>query len=102
MGDDIFQGKPAAPVCPAADAKKRRQRRYRLRQQSSALGGKAVLHTRCRECGAPIKPSYLRGFCANGGTCRKAFFKRTHVLRVIALAPLDAHLSEVVLSGRPA
>jgi hypothetical protein len=58
--------------------KKARQRRYHLRKEYEASGD-AFLFTECRECGASIKPSYKRGFCANDGKCRDAFFKKVQV-----------------------
>ncbi|MGH9642325.1 MAG: hypothetical protein ACRD3Q_07845 [Terriglobales bacterium] len=85
-------------VCPAADAKKRRQRRYRLRKQWKA-SGLAPLHTCCRECGVAIKPSYHRGFCAKstGRDCREKFFQNVQVQRVVPIYRGDAALSESVL-----
>jgi hypothetical protein len=58
--------------------KSARNLRHRIKAQQKNHPH-AVLFTLCRECGASIKPSYKRGFCANGGKCRDAFFKKVQV-----------------------
>jgi hypothetical protein len=78
-------------VCLPVVTKKRRQRkpddpakksarnlRHRIKTQQKKTPH-AVLFVECRECGASIKPSYKRGFCANDGKCRDAFFKKVQV-----------------------
>ncbi len=72
-----------------------RQRRSRARRMFENSGD-AFLYVACRECDAPIKPSFRRGFC-HGGHCRKQFFKKVQVQSVIALTFADQSLSEAVL-----
>jgi hypothetical protein len=72
-----------------------KQREYRLRQQHKARPFR-VFHEACRECGHPIKPSYVRQFCP-GGKCRDAFFKKVQVPTVVAVTFADQSLSEAVL-----
>ena len=60
---------------PRSNAQK--QRAARLRKQKNERPFR-VLHQACRECGRPIKPSYVRQFCP-GGKCRTAFFKKVQV-----------------------
>jgi hypothetical protein len=74
-----------------------RQRRSRVRRLFENSGN-AFLYVACRECDAPIKPSFQRGFCP-GGHCRKQFFKKIQVPTVIALTFADQSLSEAVLRG---
>jgi len=69
-----------------------KQRRYRLAQQQRAG---LTLHKNCRECGAPIKPSCKRGFCANDEKCRKAFFKKVQVAHLIPLDRQSKELSSI-------
>jgi len=72
-----------------------KQRDYRLRQQHAERPFR-VLHETCRECGHPIKPSYVRQFCP-GGKCRAAFFKKVQVSTVVAITFTSQSLSEAVL-----
>jgi hypothetical protein len=80
-------------VTPAAV----RQRRYR--QRCWERSGEAYLYTECRYCGAPIKPSYRRGFCpaSTGRKCRKEFFKAVQVLGVIAITATMRYVAGRVL-----
>jgi hypothetical protein len=77
-----------------------RQRRLRIRRRFEASGD-AWLFTHCRECGAPIEPSFSRGFCPRktGKQCRKNFFKKIQVLTVVPVTFADRNLSEAVLRG---
>ena len=74
-----------------------KQRQYRLRQQHEARPFR-VLHASCRECGRPIKPSYVRQFCP-GGECRAAFLRKIQVPTVVAITFPTQSLSEAVLHG---
>ena len=75
-----------------------RQRRSRARRLYEASGA-ACLFTACRQCGAPIKPSFSRGFCP-GGVCRKQFFRdAVRVTRVVPITRTTARMSESVLEA---
>ena len=85
---------PEDPVKKAA-----RQRRHQLRKQAP---GNAVLFVECRECHAPIKPSYDRAFCP-GGECRKAWEdsirpRVTQVKRVIPIQHKESSRSETFVA----
>lgn len=73
-----------------------RQRRYRQRQYEAT--GNAWLFTACRECGAPIAPSFKRGFCKGntGKKCRSKFFKKVQVRGWVPITFADRRLSEAV------
>jgi hypothetical protein len=71
-----------------------RQHRLRIRRKFEE-SGEAFLYIECRECGKPIKPSFRRGFC-QGGSCRKAFFKKVQVLTVVRLDAQGKAISERV------
>jgi hypothetical protein len=73
-------------VCPADFAKKRRQRKYRLRKQAAANPGKPW-YVRCQQCSRPIKQSQKRMFC-EGGECRKAFEAKLQESRVERVIPI--------------
>lgn len=75
-----------------------RQRRFRIRRRFESTG-EAWLFTHCRECGAPIEPSFRRGFCprATGRKCRKKFFEKVQVPTVVRVTLADQSLSEAVL-----
>jgi hypothetical protein len=64
--------------------------------EAYAATGEAFLYVTCRECDKPIKPSFHRGFC-KGGACRKKFFKKVQVRRVIPITQVDRELSQAVL-----
>jgi hypothetical protein len=75
-----------------------RQRRSRARRMYEASGD-AYLFTNCRQCDAPIKPSFSRGFCP-GGACRKRFFRDdVRVARVVPITRVMARTSESVLEA---
>jgi len=75
-----------------------RQRRSRARRMYEASGD-AYLFTNCRQCDAPIKPSFSRGFCP-GGACRKRFFHDdVRVTRVVPITQATARVSESVLEA---
>jgi hypothetical protein len=80
MKAEVYRGDDLK-VLPSAAAVK--QRRYRLRREFET-SGKAPLYTHCRECGAPIKHSYRRGFCL-GGSCKRAFFRKVQVTQVVKI-----------------
>jgi hypothetical protein len=90
-----------AEVCLTNDAKLShspdaiRQRRSRARRMFEK-SGKAVLYVVCRECHAPIKPSFLRGFCP-GGKCRKEFFTKVQVTTVVPVTANERRLIDSLL-----
>jgi len=74
----------AAVVCPHEGPKTSRERSatYRVNRLRHIAAEKGVqLHTHCRDCGRPIKPSLTRAFC-RGGRCREAYNARVRVTRV--------------------
>lgn len=80
-------------VTPAA----LRQRRYR--QRCWERSGEAWLFVVCRQCGAPIKPSYKRGFCP-GGKCRTEFFELVQVPNVVRITWEMHNISTRVLETK--
>jgi len=86
-------------VCLKSEPKSNalRQRRLRIRRRFEATG-EAWLFTHCRECGAPIEPSFSRGFCprTTGRACRKEFFKKVQVRGWLTITFADRSLSQAV------
>ena len=69
-------------------------RRYRLKKQRQAwrASGEAFLYTECMYCAAPIKPSFVRGFCP-GGHCRQEYLQAVPIHRVVPITGFDRRVS---------
>jgi len=78
--------------------KSARNLRHRIKNQRKK-NPHAVLFSECRECGASIKPSYKRGFCANDGKCRDAFFKNVQVTRIVPIVQKKS-VAEIIRENR--